>query len=256
MDDGYKSLIADLDGTIVRIASDGSEVTDDMRQAVQDAREHKFDIACATGRPWELAKPVIEALGLSAPCIVEGGARIIEPGSEATLWEKSLEAPALQAALAIFQRESDAGRVYTAQLAPAELSTVTEVPQGSRFIYLLDLNSDLAVRVAAAVDREGFAAAHVTPSWSGREKLDVHVTHPEATKQHAAEAWQQLRGISMEQTIGMGDSRNDIPLFRATGTHVAVEDADPEIKRLADYVVPHCKEGALIHVLTHFHILA
>lgn len=252
MDNSYKVLITDLDGTAVRISSDGSDVTDDTRQAVQSAQQRGFRIACASGRPWELAEPVIRALGITSPCIVEGGARIVDVETGKTLWKQSLDTPVLQTVLEVFKRESSTGRVYTAQLNPAELHTVTDVPAGSRFIYLLDLDPDTAARVESAVDAHESAAAHVTPSWSGRSRLDVHVTHPEATKQHAVWAWQEMHGISAGQTIGMGDSRNDIPLLRSTGMKIAVDGADLELKRMADYIVPEDKENALSHSIKRF----
>ncbi len=252
MHDGYQALITDLDGTAVRISSDGSDVTNNTRQAVQSAQQRGFRIACASGRPWELAEPVLRALGITSPCIVEGGARIVDVETEKTLWEKSLDTSVLQTMLDVFKRESSAGRVYTAQLSPAELHTITDVPAGSRFIYLLDLDPDTAARVESAVNAYESAAAHVTPSWSGRSRLDVHVTHPEATKQHAVRAWQEMHGTSVEQTIGMGDSRNDIPLLRSTGMKIAVNDADPELKRMADYIVPEDEENVLSHSIKRF----
>ena len=87
----YKALITDLDGTAIPISSDGSSVDRKTKQAIINASKAGFKITCASGRDWNLAKPAIKNLGFSLPCIIEGGARIIDPIAEKTVWEKYLE---------------------------------------------------------------------------------------------------------------------------------------------------------------------
>lgn len=206
------------------------------------------------GEALGLAKVVVEALEFASPCIIEGGSRIINPKTEETLWERHLDVTALNTALDIFKQESDTGKVYTAQFPHAELHTVTEVPNNSRFIYLLGIHEEPAAAICEAINSREIAMAHLTPSWSGKEKLDVHVTHPEATKQYAIQAWQELQNVSKEQTIGIGDSQNDIPLFQSVELKVAVANADPKLKRVADYIAPSCDEDALAHVINRFYM--
>jgi hypothetical protein len=45
-------------------------------------------------------------------------------------------------------------------------------------------------------------------------------------------------GLSNEEMIGVGDGENDADLFRASGFRVAVANAVPELKALADWVTP------------------
>lgn len=47
-------------------------------------------------------------------------------------------------------------------------------------------------------------------------------------------------GISMAETLVVGDSDNDVPMFRAAGFAVAVENASDAVKAEADAVVPDC----------------
>jgi HAD superfamily hydrolase (TIGR01484 family) len=44
--------------------------------------------------------------------------------------------------------------------------------------------------------------------------------------------------VSEQEVIGIGDGENDVDLFRASGVRVAVANAVPELKEMADWVTP------------------
>lgn len=248
----YKALITDLDGTAVKLSSKGEDISKSMIEAVEQAQDNGIKIACATGRRWSFTKEIVMKFGITDACIVEGGTRIIDPVNENTLWEKRLDANALAATLDIFQRESSEGNLSTLNFREEPLHSVSSVADDSRFMYLLGIDAKVADTVCNTINGQGFAVAHSTLSWSGGGKLDVHVTHPEATKEHALQEWHKLEGISREETIGMGDSGNDIPLFQSAGFKVAVSNATPELKQLADYIAPNDEQQALMHVINKF----
>jgi HAD superfamily hydrolase (TIGR01484 family) len=248
----YKSLITDLDGTAIKLAGDQGDVTQESQTAIQRAKEQGYKIACATGRRWSSTKKIVDTLGITDPCIIEGGTRIINPTNEETLWEKHLDVTALAAVLDIFQRESNEGLLNTLSFNRKDLHSVSKVANDSRYMYLLDIDSEVAINICNVINSQAFAVAHMTPSWFGHGKLDVHVTHPEATKEHAIVVWQRIEGISKEETIGMGDGGNDIPLFESVGLKVAVSNATVELKRLADYIAPDQKDEALAHIIDRF----
>jgi HAD superfamily hydrolase (TIGR01484 family) len=248
----YEALVTDLDGTAVKISSDGSDVSEAAKRAVQAAQEKGFKITCATGRRWTSTKPIIEQLGIVSPCIVQGGSRILDPVTEKTLWEKHLDEPAAEATLDIFKRESDGGLLSTFTVMHEPLNTIDRAPHNAQFMYLLNIPVETGERIANVINAQAFAVAHLTPSWDGEGKIDVHVTHPEATKEHAIAIWQTMVGVSKESTIGMGDSGNDLPLFLAAGLRVAVGNATQDLKQLADYIAPAQTDEALAHVINHF----
>lgn len=248
--------MTDLDGTAVKISSNGDDVSEATVQAVRVAQENGFKITCATGRRWDSTKPIVKKLGILDPCIVQGGSRIIDPVTEETLWEKHLDVSAIEAILDIFKRESDSGDLATFTVKRMPLNTVDRVPDNAQFMYLLDVPTDAGERVANIINAQAFAVAHLTPSWDGKGKIDVHVTHTEATKEHAIAIWQKMVDVNREATIGMGDSANDMPLFLSAGLKVAVGNATDELKRLADYIAPAQSDDALAHVISHFMLAA
>ncbi len=248
----------DLDGTVVPIASiDGREISRATKEAIARAQTQGLLLAAATGRPWEFAKTIIQALELKAPCIIEGGARIIAPDTEKTLWGTYLDDEAARSALDIVKREAKTATVafegeHTQPILQAlPIETVNWLPKRNRIVYFLGIDKAVARRIARAINDKSYAAAHVTPSWHG-DLLDVHVTHPEGTKEHALSIWHGLVHINKSETIAMGDSANDIPLFQSAGFKVAVKNASPELKKLADYIAPAQENEALRHVIERF----
>lgn len=244
----YEALIADIDGTVAAIGSDGSDISEQARIAVHTAQIQGKKITCATGRGWPSTKPVVNRLGLIDPCIIEGGSCIIEPKSEKILWEESLDEVASQSILTIFKRLATGNVAVksTSDKSRVPLAQLINITGSNRIIYLLGVDASTANAVAGAVNTTNFAVAHITtPSWYGPELADVHVTHPGGTKEHAIARWQRMMGVSKERTIGLGDSENDLPLFQSVGLKVVVSNAHENLKEHADKVVAAYDQGAL-----------
>lgn len=246
----YKALITDLDGTAIPLSSTGADIPESTKSAIQVALQSGMKITCATGRQWKLAKPVISSLGLISPCIIEGGTRIIDPITEQTIWEKSFETGESFKLLKIIKAESKAGLLMDSfDTSYRDINAVQSVPDVLRFLFLLNVEQHIADTISHRVASETNAIAHSTLSWFGNGLVDIHITHPEATKQHAIEVWQDMEGISKDQTIGMGDSGNDVPIFLASGYRVAVGNATLDLKSKADLVTKPITEDPLEYVI-------
>jgi HAD superfamily hydrolase (TIGR01484 family) len=249
----YEALITDLDGTAIAISSDGRDVDEVTRQTVRRAIAAGKKITCATGREWELTAPIVKALGFTAPCIIEGGTRIIDPRTEQTLWEKFLDAGVPAKVLEIFKAEAPGGLImHSADINQRPLAGVHRLPDELRFAYLVAIPETAAIAISNRVNTSDYAVAHFTPSWHGDGLVDLHVTHPKGTKQHAIREWQRIENVTQETTIGMGDSGNDMPIFLACGLKVAVGNATGSLKALADYIAPDIDKHPLQHVIDKF----
>ncbi len=53
--------------------------------------------------------------------------------------------------------------------------------------------------------------------------------------------------------MAVGDSYNDFPLLEASGVKVAMGNASPELKAIADYVVRPIDQNGMIDVLDLVH---
>jgi hydroxymethylpyrimidine pyrophosphatase-like HAD family hydrolase len=67
--------------------------------------------------------------------------------------------------------------------------------------------------------------------------MSVQVTDIGSNKYHAIEALRSLLHSNKMETLAIGDSHNDIPLFMNAGIRVAMGNAVDELKQRADHVV-------------------
>ena len=58
--------------------------------------------------------------------------------------------------------------------------------------------------------------------------------------------------IPIEEVIAVGDSFNDLPMLKAAGTSVAVENAQPEIKEQVDFIVKSNNDGGIADLIEKF----
>ena len=76
--------------------------------------------------------------------------------------------------------------------------------------------------------------------------------HKEGTKGHALQYLAEHIGCTMEQTIAIGDAWNDREMIQAAGLGVAMGNAVPALKELADYVTLSNNEDGVKHVIEKF----
>jgi hypothetical protein len=56
-----------------------------------------------------------------------------------------------------------------------------------------------------------------------------------------------MLGVAPERVMAVGDSENDIPMLRAAGFAVAMGNATPALKAVADWIAPSLdEEGAAV----------
>jgi hydroxymethylpyrimidine pyrophosphatase-like HAD family hydrolase len=68
---------------------------------------------------------------------------------------------------------------------------------------------------------------------------DSAMVLPEGVNKGSGLRWVLKRlGLSKKDVIGVGDGENDADLFQASGLRVAVANAVPELKEMADWVTP------------------
>ena len=76
-------------------------------------------------------------------------------------------------------------------------------------------------------------------------KFAIHITDPSVNKGSSVIKVAADIGVSPGEILAIGDSENDIEFLSAAGVKVAVSNANPELKDIADYVTskPHGDGG-------------
>ncbi len=88
-------------------------------------------------------------------------------------------------------------------------------------------------------------------AWDKRY-MSLDITSSEASKQHGILEVARILSISTEEIIGVGDGYNDFPLLMACGLKIAMGNAVPELKAIADFIAPSVEEDGVATVIEKF----
>ena len=62
-------------------------------------------------------------------------------------------------------------------------------------------------------------------------------------------------GVSREDTLAIGDSTNDLPMFHTAGHTVCMGGGMAELKAVSDYITAPVMEDVIAKALKHFGLL-
>jgi HAD superfamily hydrolase (TIGR01484 family) len=244
----YKALMLDIDGTTipnVRHALPTQRVID----AVQKAKS-KIAVCLATGRPFRNALEIMEPLQITDPVILLGGAQIVAGPKRKFIYKRPLE-------------EEDIAQILTI-LKPYNLALIMDQDEKSVkyipgqtlkhipfSILALNMSARVADEIADQLSRIPTITAHKIVSWH-EGLFCLNISHTYATKQHAVFEVAKYMGISTHEIIGVGEGPNDFPLLMACGFKVAMGNAVPDLKAIADYIAPTAEEDGVVDVIEKF----
>jgi hydroxymethylpyrimidine pyrophosphatase-like HAD family hydrolase len=80
----------------------------------------------------------------------------------------------------------------------------------------------------------------------------INIVDPGVSKGEALKFLASYYGINREEVIAIGDGLNDIPLFEAAGTTIAMGNAFDELKKIADYITLDVESGGVAWAIEKF----
>ncbi|MCS0602894.1 HAD family hydrolase [Streptomyces sp. LP11] len=257
----YALIATDLDGTLLR--GDDS-VSDRSRAALARAARAGARHLVVTGRPAPRVRPLLAELGCTGLAVCGQGAQVYDAGSDRLLWSQRLDRELAETALG--KIEAELGQVYAAvdqdgvdgltliepgyvmphPTLPAvrveRRDDLWRAPISKVLLRHATLSDDeLAAVARAAVD----SLATVTMSGPGTVELQPCGVTKASGLALAAE-W---LGIAAAQALAFGDMPNDIPMLAWAGHGVAMADAHPELKAVADEVTMSNEDDGIAVVL-------
>jgi Cof subfamily protein (haloacid dehalogenase superfamily) len=248
----YKSLLLDVDGTLVPVGP-YTIPSERVRDAIRQVR-NIVTVSLVSGRPLDWLKETFESLDLSHPCVINGGSQIIDPKTNQILWERPLTHESLKCIVKVIEERG--------------ISSFTVNDDGVEHKNPHDhhINKPLAVQLSYFPSKEDSDAclrelqgipdisAHKFYSWDKDRnyRQEIYITHSGANKQHAVRELIKILKVNRSETIAVGDSRNDMPLFEISGLKIAMGNADDKLKRAADYVAPSIEEDGVAHIVEKF----
>ncbi|MDQ0244941.1 Cof subfamily protein (haloacid dehalogenase superfamily) [Bacillus fengqiuensis] len=265
-----KCIASDMDGTLVNTRH---TISEENAEAIRAAQSKGVEVVVATGRSYEEAHFVLEEADISCPIICVNGAEVRSAEGEkiysipmdshdakniASLL-KSLDIyfevytnrgtysedyeKALSVILDIFMSANEKQDYEKALEGAKERFEKGRVHLIESYASLLeDEEIEIYKLLAFSFDGQRLAKAEeklqengqIAVSSSGFENLEI--THIDAQKGIALSNFVEKKGISLSETMAVGDSYNDISMFKVVGKAVAMGNAPEEIQQMCHMV--------------------
>lgn len=270
----YRLLVLDIDGTLVDV---NDEVTAHTRHALARAQNAGVHVVLATGRRYSRALPIVESLGLDLPLITGSGALVKHPTDHRTLYCADLPRSTLLNVLQLIDRSGYQAVVYadtyhegfdfycqSVEVESPELGQFFELNSGAERLWPDLVASpprgiiggfamgtrqqmlELEQLLQNALPGELYTHVLRSPKYFG---YMCEIAPSGVTKWTSvlrlAEQWQ----ISANQICAVGDDVNDIPMIQGAGLGVAMGNALPEVKLVADRIAPRHDEDGIVEVV-------
>ena len=243
----YKALFLDLDGTTIPNKPDGMP-SKRVADAIHKAKPY-VHVCIATSRPLFLAKPILAHLDISGLCVVNDATQIYSPSEKKFLQTFYLEKSIIPDIVSIIKNN---------KLRPVfntgDNERILKVEDSDKNICVVFVNTmppKIADKLILELSVFSNIAVHKIPSWTKGE-VCVSITHSSATKLHGVTTIAQMLNINPKEMIGVGDGYNDFPLLMACGLKIAMGNAVPELKAIADFIAPSVEEDGVATVIEKF----
>jgi hypothetical protein len=273
----YRMVAIDLDGTLLR--KDGT-MGERTRRALQAAVKQGVRVVICTGRRFRTSLPILAELQLAVPVIVHGGLLIKDAGTYETLHHnylsrdlslemvKFLKAHGVPPIVYVdlftqgidiyLDNERDGHPFHLKYLERNRphchfVGDVTEVfcPQTIHVGALADRAS--LERLEVRLVREfGSSVRHLIMNNTNDEGAFLEIMRPDSSKWRALSRLIEMEGCTPEQVICIGDEINDLEMISHAGLGVAMGNAIPAVKAVADYITRSNEEDGVAHVVEQY----
>ena len=244
-------LALDLDDTLLDA---DKRVSAGNLAALTRWRAAGHDVVIATGRPPRSVSPVLPPLLYDAPRIVYNGAQAIVDGR--VVYANPLPAAAVRQMLEWTVQTGEAWWIgleiedrlfvnrHFAKPDPFEVANLFELcdQPASKMIFFFPNGRGNIDPLLTAVPPG--ARALVTPKFSV-----VQLCADTADKATALRHLLQQRGQDLESVVAIGDDINDVEMVRTSGIGIAVDNALPEVKAVADWIAPSHAQDGVAHAI-------
>ncbi|SEC66713.1 HAD family hydrolase [Streptomyces sp. KS_5] len=257
----YSLIATDLDGTLLRGDDTLSDRTLDALGRVAAAGAQHLVV---TGRPAPRVRPLLDILGSTGLAVCGQGAQLYDAGADRLLWSVTLDRELAETALG--KIEAEVGQVYAAVdqdgvdgltlIEPGYLMphpTLPAVRVRRRDDLWCELISKVLLRHPTLSDDELAATARAvvgslaTVTMSGPGTVELQPCG--ITKATGLALAAEHLGLGPRETIAFGDMPNDIPMFDWAARGVAMANAHPELKAVADEITASNEDDGIAVVL-------
>ncbi|MNB81897.1 Sugar phosphatase YidA [compost metagenome] len=260
----YKLIAIDIDDTLI---NDDKEVTPATQKALEAAVAAGVVVTLATGRAYASAQAIARQTGLNVPIITYQGALVKNLLDEKVLYERYVPQDAVRKLFEyciehnlhlqtyiddkLYSREENQKLIDYAALNKTQYYIEPDWKklldyQTPKLLIIDDPDflDELAPKLHELLGEE----VHITKS----KPHFLEIMHKEGTKGLALEFLADYFKCDLSQTIAVGDSWNDHEMLETAGLGVAMANAIPALKEIANYVTASNNEDGVKQVIDKF----
>nr|WP_230973716.1 Cof-type HAD-IIB family hydrolase [Anaerostipes faecalis] len=268
-----KLIALDLDGTTF---NSRKEISSRTKQVIADAISHGVCVLPATGRPRSfLPVELLDIPGIRYAA-VSNGSSVVDLTQDKPLYEDLMSASKIPDVLkklrdlpviielffngscyadkghsekmqSILDAFPDIARFQTPRIFKENLlDQLISNPFPLEKIHLLFADLSLRQEILDFYKEEDFW--DVTSAFRG----NLELTSKTAKKGNAILKLAQILDIKPEETMAIGDSFNDLDMLNAVGFSVAMGNAEPEVKEIADFITKSNDEDGVAYAIEKF----
>ncbi|OGG35255.1 hypothetical protein A2363_02405 [Candidatus Gottesmanbacteria bacterium RIFOXYB1_FULL_47_11] len=243
----YKALFLDVDGTTVVHGLENlpsPRVTAAIKKA-----STRIPVCLVTGRSLVYVNNVIDHLSLSGFSILSGGPILYDTAHKKVLHIDPFPTSAIPSVYAIVKKyhltmqleNEQGGHEYDGIHKPKHVLSV----------YIKQIDPSIIDRIFFEFEKIPTIIPHKVPDWNTKY-MSIGITSPQGTKLHGIVRIAEKLNLQRNELIGVGDSYNDFPLLMACGLKIAMGNAVPELKAIADFIAPPVEEDGVATVIEKF----
>lgn len=246
------ALLVDVDGTTTNLER---QITARTLRAITQAQQEQLRIGLCTGRQVaQLYHYVLPKFPEDSTHVVGGGGQVVTAKGE-VLWKRELPG---EIVYQLCQQADHLGCGYGFGVGPVfyaneplltRFENDTWSVDARRAIGLRDWSTPLLVINYLNPAMEEVIAATTgieVKRMVGKDNVAyVDITQQGVDKALGVSVWAELNGLDPADLIGVGDGMNDTEFLQSVGWAVAMKNAVPAIKSIANQVIGHADEDGL-----------
>lgn len=272
----YKMMCIDMDGTLL---GKGRKISEESKIALRKAREKGVQIVITTGRLYNNAAYFSELVGVDSPVIGANGAIIREKRSNEIIYRSSFNEKITKKILELANKYRIVLHFHTVSsiISNSYVSTTVArivlpgrnhkdfkvnlrtIKGKEKWLKALEKYSDKVTKIIvfspSAKRMEEFRKEigkidEITYFTSGNKSMEINMK--EVSKGNAVKILADYYGIKREEVICIGDNENDVSMIEYAGLGIAMGNAIPKLKKIADYVTDTNKNDGVRKAVEKF----
>ena len=244
----YKAIFLDVDGTTVLHGIDNLP-SPRVTKAVSQAMQKGVYVCLATSRPPISAVPIARHLKLNGYCVLSSGSEIYDPKKRKIILRKEFPVSAIPHVIRVAAAYSAEVSLYDGKKKFSYVGGT--MPRNILGMFFPEIKSSVLQEISRELSAVEGVSLHRMEAWNTDfECLDI--VRSDISKRSGVIEVMKLLGLKSEDVIGVGDGYNDFSLLEACGLKVAMGNAVPELKAVADVIVSSVEEDGVAEVIEKY----